>query len=413
LVGFLGLTLLLRILTDDRSPTDSHHSGSLNLSGVIAVVFILLAGALLLRRRRGVRITVLATLWLCVWTGVAVATHGASAETVREGVREAAVVGLASIVFNLRGFTASLAARMVQFVGFIPAVIALYQFATNSGDDIFGELRSYGTFAHPNSAAMFFAIAAVASLWCCLDAGRRRSDAVLVILFLLALLATFSIDGLITLVAMLLTFGSLRTGSVAARLLPCAIAAAVVLLFLATPLGSQRIARESGTSVAAAERGEANSSLGWRLHKWHTLLDEWQTHPVFGQGIGTTITTESIFGNDYAGEPPHNEYIRYLVETGAVGLILLLAALAVMVRALFSRRRLATAGDTESSKAATLALVVLAGCLVNSLADNTLLNSPTCYAAALIVAAVLAIPPPTRRRALAPTLRTDIAPQPL
>jgi hypothetical protein len=56
----------------------------------------------------------------------------------------------------------------------------------------------------------------------------------------------------------------------------------------------------------------------------------------------------------------------------------------------------------ETVNASTLALAIVVGCLVNSLADNTLLNSPTCYAAALIIAAVLSLPGAERRRAAVP-----------
>ena len=105
-------------------------------------------------------------------------TRGASTETLREGVREVSVVALAIIVYNARGaVTVPIATRLVQLVGFAPALIALYQLATHTGMDIGGELRSNGTFAHPDSAAMFFAIAAAASLWLYFDNGRHRSDA--------------------------------------------------------------------------------------------------------------------------------------------------------------------------------------------------------------------------------------------
>jgi hypothetical protein len=391
-VAFVGMTLLVRVLTDDRSSPYSHHSGSLNLSGAIAVLFILAAVGLLLVRRRGVITAVLAALWLCVWTAVAVSTHGASAETVREGVREGAIVGLGVIVYNARGvFNPSIATRVVQLVGLVPALLALYQLATHTGADIAGELRSNGTFAHPDSAAMFFAIAAVTSLWRYLDDGRHRFDAFLTTLFAAALLSTFSIDGLATLVAMLVALGALRRGSGRERFALYAIAGLVVLAFFATPLGSKRIADESSTSVATAERGEPNSSLAWRLHKWKTLLPEWERSPILGRGLGSTVTAEGIPGNLYAGEPPLNEYVRYLVETGVVGFITLLGALSLMVRCLARKRWSSSALDAGTVSASTLALVIIAGCLVNALADNTFLNSPTCYASALIVAATLSL----------------------
>ncbi len=393
LAVFLAAALFVRVLTDDLSPANSRHTGSLNLSGAIAVLLILMALGLLLRRHRGVLPTALAVLYLCTWTAVAVNTNGASTETVREGVREMSVVALFVIVYNARGVvTVPIAARLVQLIGFVPALIALYQLATHTGMDVAGHIRSNGTFAQPNSAAMFFALATVASLWQYLDNGRRRADILLTTLFAVALIATFSIDGLITLVAMLAVFGALHPGFLRSKLVPCAMASVVVLVFFATPLGSQRIAKESSTSLATSESGKANTTLAWRLHKWKTLLPEWERSLFVGRGLGTTVTVEHIPGNEYAGEPPLNEYIRYLVETGIVGLAILLAALFLLIRALVRMRRIPGTLDGGTLNAPTLALTVVAGCLVNSLADNTLLNTPTSYAAALILAAVLAYP---------------------
>jgi O-antigen ligase len=391
LVVFLGATLLVRVLTDDLSAPDSRQSGSLNLSAVIAIAFILVATGLLIRRRRGLVPSVLAVLWLCAWTAVALNSRGVSAETLREGVRETSVVALFVIVYNARGaVTVPIAARVVQLMGFVPALVALYQLATFTGIS-----RPYGTFAHPDSAAMFFAIATTASLWLYLDNGRRRADALLVTLFAAALVATSSIDGMITLVAMLIALGLLRPGSLRDKLGPCAIGGLVILAFFATPLGSHRVAREAATNVEAG--AEPNSSLAWRLHKWKILIPEWEASPVFGQGIGTTTTGEGPPGNMYADKPPHNEYIRYLVETGVLGAAILLIAITMLIRSLLRRRRAPDRLKAAPLNAPTLALTIVVGCLVNSLADNTLLNSPTCYAAALIIAAVLSLPAPPRR----------------
>jgi hypothetical protein len=392
-VPFLGILLLVRVLTDDRSSPDSRHSGSLNLSAMIAVLFIIVATGLLLSRRRGVLPAALAVLWICIWTAIALNTNGVSTETLREGVREVSVIALAVIVYNTREtVTVSVATRMVQIVGFAPALIALYQIAAHTGDDIAGVLRAYGTFAHPDSAGMFFAIAATTSLWRYLDDGRHRSDIFLAALFAAALIATASLDGLITLVAMLIALGALRPGPVRANLIPYAIAGILLLVFFATPLGSQRLSSEASTNVAAAERGEASSSLAWRLHKWKTLIPEWESSPLVGRGLGTTITVESTTSNNYTGVPPLNEYIRNLVETGIIGLAILLWALIILVRHLICKRRTPGRPEADIRNATTLAIVIVIGCLINSLADNTLLYSPTCYAAALIVAAVLSLP---------------------
>ena len=163
----------------------------------------------------------------------------------------------------------------------------------------------------------------------------------------------------------------------------------------------ERVAGETSTSISAAERGETTSTLDTRLYRWKTLLPVWEGSPVFGRGIGTTTTTESTATNRLNFLLLHNEYLRYLVETGVVGLAILLAGLALLIRSLIRRRRIPGTPAAGTLNAAVLALAIVAGCLVNALADNTLLNSPTCYAAALIVAAVLAYPSAATRRASA------------
>jgi O-antigen ligase len=403
LVPLLSAALLVRVLTDDLSSPDSRHSGSLNLSGGIAVLFVLLAFGLLLRRRRGVWPTVVSALWLCTWTAVAVHTNGASAETLREGVREGSVLALAVIVYNASGeVTVPIATRLVQLAALAPALLALYQLATHTGMEVSHTIRSNGTFVDPNSAAMFFAIAVTASLWRYLDSGRSRSDALLTALFAAASVATFSLDGLISLLAMLTTLGALRPGPIRANLGPYVIAGLVVLIFLAIPLGTQRITKEASTRLTTVDHGRPDSTFAWRLHKWKTLLPEWEASPFLGRGLGTTTTGEATSTARYVGEPPHNEYVRYLVETGAIGLTILLGALYVLTRSLLRRRRALGFVEAGTLNAPTLAIAIIAGCLVNSLADNTFLNSPTCYATVLVVVAILGSPGKAARRA--PTL---------
>ncbi len=389
---FVGLTLLIRVLTDaSLSSRTIRHTGSLNLSGAIALVFVLVAVGLLLRRRRGLWPTVAITLWLCTWTAIAAVLHGASTETIREGVREVSIVALAVIVYNSRGvFSVSVVTRMIQVVGVLPALVALYQLATHQGLLINGEIRSNGTFIHPNGAAMYFAIATVSSVWRYVDNGRLRSDAFFAGVFAAAAIATFSLSGLAGLLAMLMVFGAMRPGAFRLKLGSYAVAGLIIIAFLATPLGSERIAKESSTKLSFVSTRSAqttsSTSLAWRFYKWSTLIPEWEQAPYLGQGLGTTLTAEGTAENKTAASVPHNEYLRYLVETGAIGLAILLWAVVLLVRRLARRRRIPGMPGVGA-----LGVAVVAGCLVNAAADNTFQYTTTGYAAALIVGAVLSL----------------------
>lgn len=385
LVPVLGVLLLVRLLTDDLAASNSRHSSSVNLSAAIAGLYILVAIGLLLHRRQAAGPAILATLWLCIWTGIAAKTSGASTVTIREGVREASIIALAVIVFNSRGtLNVSLITRIVQLAGIAAAVVAIYQLATHGGQLLGGEMRANGTFAQPNSAAAFFAVATMASVWRFIDNGRRRVDAIFVVLYAAAIISTFSLGGLICLLVMLVTFGLLRPGSPRLKLGSCAVAGLIVIAFLATPLGAERIANESSTSFSGSG---SHTSLGWRFYKWGTLIPKWESSPLFGQGLGTTVTSEGNENDRSAGLVPHSEPLRYLVETGIFGLATLVTAIAFLLRRLARQRRIHDAGNS-----ATLGVAIVLGLLVNSIAANTLLYTPAAYAAALIVAAVLISP---------------------
>lgn len=399
LVSFLSTVLLVRVLTDSSlSSSTIRHSGSLNLSAGIALLFILIATGLVARRRQGVVATLTILLWLLVATGVAVSTHGMSTETVREGVREISIVALGVIVYNSGGaLDMPRVTRILQLVGALPALLAIYQLGTHTGLSINGQIRSNGTFVHPNSAGMFFAIATAASLWRYVDHGRHRFDAIMTGLFAAGTISTFSLGGMAGLLAMLMSYGALRPGSTGLKLGAFATAAAIIVVFLATPLGAERLSQESSTSIGAAQtRSSAKaSSLAWRIYKWEALIPEWEQNPILGQGLGTTVTAEGTAENEAAGKVPHNEYVRYLVETGLLGLLTLLWGAGLLIRALARRR-----GSPGAPDVGTLALAVVIGCMVNALADNTFLYSTTGYAAAVIVAAALTVSP--RQLALRP-----------
>ena len=411
LVPFLAGVLFVRVLTDATlSSTTSRYTGALNLSAAIAILFMLVAGGLMLRRQRGAGPALLVVIGLGVWTLVAIASQGASTVTVREGVREASMLAVALIVYNApRTFAMPVVVRILQVVGTISAIVAIEQFASGTGVMINGEIRSAGTFTHPNGASMFFSIAAAGSIWRYFDYGRGRLDLLLAALFAAATISTFSLSGLGALIAMLVVFGALRRrGSLKMMLGSYAAAALVVIAFLATPLGAERIANESETNLGAAHSEQVSTtSLGWRFYKWGLLLDEWNETPYVGHGLGYTVTREGTVENVTEGSVPHNEYLRYLVEIGIFGTALLLAAVVALLSALKRRRR------NDRSGAAILATAVVAGCLVNGLADNTFLYTTTGYAAAMVVAAALALPVPARGRQRRRSVRASAVTDPL
>jgi O-antigen ligase len=396
LVPVMATALAVRVLTDASVSTEGIRStGELNLSALIALFFILLAIGLLLQRRQGVWAAVLAATWIGAATTIAAASHGLGLVTLREGVREASIVAVFMIVYNSRGvLSVAVVTRIVQLIGALSAIVALYQFTTHTGMLVGGELRAHGTLVHPDGAAVFFAIAATASFWRYFELGRRRSDLLLGAICSGGTIVTFSLAGLGGFLIMLAVLGALRPAPLHAKLQAAALAALILAAFVVTPLGSERIAEQTSTKLST-ETQSTDTSLGWRFHTWGVLVREWHKDPVFGKGLGVA-EHEGTAEQPSEVNVPHNEYLRYLVDTGIIGVLLLLIALVALIRTLLARIK--TTGPPEAaarSSAAALALAILAGCLVDALASNTFSNTTNGYVIAMIVAAALSLPTAT------------------
>lgn len=85
--------------------------------------------------------------------------------------------------------------------------------------------------------------------------------------------------------------------------------------------------------VQAYQRGEIESSQGLRLEMWRVSVQAAAQAPWLGHGVGSFAQVyRNLHGRDPQGAShPHQQYLHWLVEFGAVGLLLLLALLASLV----------------------------------------------------------------------------------
>ncbi len=102
-------------------------------------------------------------------------------------------------------------------------------------------------------------------------------------------------------------------------------------------------------------------NMSGRDQLWSRYFEEFLLSPVLGQGIGSA----SRLGNWFA--LPHNEYLRILVETGVVGLVLFIGAVALWARQLLARV------DADGRAFLIAAFVSLA---VYATTDNVLIMPP-------------------------------------
>ncbi|MET0787842.1 MAG: O-antigen ligase family protein [Cellulomonas sp.] len=346
----LGVLLVVRALIDGAG-------GATATAGIAAAVIGLSVLVLVRSPSWPARVLVIAIALFASAAGGA-AIYGA-AETYGEAVRVLSLVAVAVITINAPGtLTLGRITGLVQGVGTLPALYALVQLATGTGTYSEGVLRSTGTLAQANSAAVLFALCNIVTFSRLLSGtGKRWVNLGFLALFLVAQLSTASIGGFATVVAMVLVYMVVEAGRrfhrIALGLLALALA---VVMALNSKAGAERLTEyTSGGSVD-------DTSLGWRFQAWEKVLIVWRERPVLGNGLGAT--TSGIILHTI----PHNEYVRLLAEVGLVGFTA--TVLLVVWFAVATIRRL-RAGAPRAVCA--LALAVLAGAVVNGLAANTIL----------------------------------------
>ncbi len=156
--------------------------------------------------------------------------------------------------------------------------------------------------------------------------------------------------------------------------------------------------------------GVLSSATIWERHTlWNTTLRLVDKHPVLGVGAGNwkvchpEVSTKDIFSVDvldFNFTRPHNDYLRVLSETGYIGLVLFLIALASpLVRAIGRTSRHRRTGKLTATALAYMAALLVAA-LIDFPFDRTELLF-WCTVTAAILAASTATKRSKRRRPVA------------
>lgn len=137
----------------------------------------------------------------------------------------------------------------------------------------------------------------------------------------------------------------------------------VFYLFASTELGSEKLAALLETPLFNRDLdisrtillsfGDGNSA-NWRIAQWSFLIDAWKQAPFLGYGLGTSkyIT----YFQNYA----HNDYLRFLAETGIIGFTSFIAFLGVQVAFLIKYLRDSPLGSPRRRLCVTMLAIFVA-----------------------------------------------------
>jgi O-antigen ligase len=310
-------------------------------------------------------------------------------ESIREWVRLLSGGLLYLLVMQLKGRIAP--ERLVNSLFLcvvIPVAIALLQvlpislpaiLVAKASDVGEGGSRVLGSLGHPNSFANFVLLFIALSLW----KGEQAKQSIrwygLAGLLVFLLLASQSITGLVMLTVFLAAYFLPRL-SIKNLFLVLTIIAVAGTLLATNDLGS-RLGELSKTpllnpdldwyraiALQNIDSAEYGNSFNWRLAQWSGLLQQWRWHPWLGYGLGTAKSV-SPFNNT-----AHNDYVRFLVEGGIVGLIAFILFLFAQLSRLIQLYKASVPGSPRQRLAMTLTAFYIAA-LVGMSTGNVMVNT--------------------------------------
>lgn len=311
---------------------------SLNPAGIISLS-ILAAGAiwlfLLERDERGGLLRHPAVLlfagWLVLllpWAVAPVLIHGSSRlASVREWVRLLSFLPLFVILLqiSIRGREKQILSALFLSLA-VPALAGIYQIAFHQGMLVQNAHRIQSTFAHPNPFSFYLVTMIALAYWKCRWSENRIPWVLLLLLALGLLMATFSFTGagMLGVLILILAMGENRK----LRIAILGLLVVFIVLFAATPTGQQRIRTiTQWDNLDEIERThKETSSMVWRLLNWRFLYRTWKHSPWVGYGLDSSpvVNPNRVLNGTGPGQEPHNDYMRFLIDTGAIGVALFL-----------------------------------------------------------------------------------------
>ena len=217
--------------------------------------------------------------------------------------------------------------NVILISSLIPVILGIYQYSFHKGmtSDISGfSNRIYGTFAHPNSFAIYLLII-LSILLFYFFYTRKLLFGVGVLFLSLLLCLTYSRIAWLGFILIIFIIGMLKY-----RKLLLTSLCILLLVYLIIPSVSLRI----------NELFELDpyGSVVWRIKLWKDMTEVFKEKPIQGFGIGTfNVLTENIRGVKFGSTDAHNDYLKISVELGILGLISYLFLIFNLLKILWQR----------------------------------------------------------------------------
>ncbi len=353
----------------------SFYNITLSLSQLLGVSIALLGVMILILKRRLLLSYPLLTpfLLLFLWGGLTLFYSLYPKTTLQELLRIFDLFALGFLAYatirETKDFKHLLHAFFVSSI--LPILFGLYQYFFHIGlvDENVSLLRIFGTFSHPNVYSLYlFALVVFGGLYLLLFAenGIKR-------LIMLSVLAIFS-------AMLLLTFARVAWVALFLFVFLLALFRFRLLLFplFLFPLILFAFSPSFEARVLESFHPDPDSSLVWRTTLWHDVIrySIQEERTLLGSGMDTfPRVSESIRGTNHGPNDPHNDFVKFFIEGGFVGLGVFLAYLILLGRLMLRQYRASRKGSALRLAYGILFIFFLT-LELSALTDNIFKNTP-------------------------------------
>lgn len=377
-LALLSFLIILRMSLDISADTYSIPIGkdfSLSLSQALGIAVTLITSLALLYHRKLWKALPLWTafMFMLAWGFLSLLFSIDSAGTARELLRVLDLFLLFALAFVATRSRADLKHLIIAFFlsSIIPIAVGIYQFTFHIGfqDESVNIPRIYGTFSHPNifSLYLFSLITLTFLFFSTLARTPKEKFAAMALLasYTVILLLTYTRVSWVILFVFFFILAFLRFR----KLLIPIILLPLCLFIIIAPLQER---------LLDSIQFSPDSSIAWRLGIWKdgisTTIGNGRT--LFGSGMNTFSTvSEHVRGlSQGPSNDPHNDFVKFFVEGGVIGLGIFILYLALIARGLL--RQFNTSQNAESKTAFLILFAFFASLILASLSDNIFKNTP-------------------------------------
>jgi O-antigen ligase len=255
--------------------------------------------------------------------------------------------------------------------GILPVIFALYQLAFGIGlqYDASSTSRIFGTFSHPNIFGLYL-FALIVFTWLFFLIFSHSFYEIFFTLFMLCTFAlilflTFTRIAWVALFVFVFLLGLFRY-----RLLLLPLIVLPIVLFAFSQNFQER--------VMETFNPKPDSSVIWRKTLWKDVTTESTQNGNFwfGSGMNTfPIVSENLRGISFGSNDPHNDFVKFFVEGGAVGLVIYILYLASIFLILL-KKYFQSLPQSNLQLAFFILIIFFFTLEIASLTDNVFKNTP-------------------------------------